>query len=149
MRTTTQHLDAEPGEAHPRVGIGVLVVKAGRVLLGERIGAHGAHTWAPPGGHLEFGESVDACARREVLEETGLVIGTLHAGPYTTDVFARERKHYVTLFLTATLADGEPVVREPAKCARWGWYLWSALPAPLFLPLETLRATGFVPPGAL
>ena len=57
---------------YPRVGIGVIVMRNGLVLLGERIGAHGAGTWALPGGHLEFGESVEQCARREVWEETGL-----------------------------------------------------------------------------
>jgi 8-oxo-dGTP diphosphatase len=142
-------LTSDAADARPRVGVGVLIVRDGRVLLGERIGAHGAHTWAPSGGHLEFGESVEACARREVLEETGLVVTELVRGPYTTDVFAAEGKHYVTLFLTATAVGGEPGVREPEKCAGWGWYLWSALPAPLFLPLETLRARGFVPPGAM
>ena len=54
-----------------RVGVGVIIVRDGNVLLGERAGSHGAGTWALPGGHLEFGETVADCARREVLEETG------------------------------------------------------------------------------
>ena len=55
-----------------QVGVGVLVLRDGRVLLGLRRGAHGAGTWALPGGHLEFNETVAACATRETLEETGL-----------------------------------------------------------------------------
>ena len=42
----------------PRVGVGVIVQRDGRILLGKRLGAHGEGTWALPGGHLEFGESV-------------------------------------------------------------------------------------------
>jgi len=83
------------------VGVGVIVRRDGRVLLGRRSGAHGADTWALPGGHLEFGETVEHCAAREVLEETGLVIDAVMPGPYTSDVFADEGRHYVTLFVVA------------------------------------------------
>ena len=105
----------------PRVGVGVIVLRNGRVLLGERLGSHGAGTWALPGGHLELGETVEQCARREVREETGLEIQEVHSGPFTSDVFALENKHYVTLFVLAHSADGEPVVHERTKCARWVW----------------------------
>jgi 8-oxo-dGTP diphosphatase len=139
---------ADPLFQAPRVGVGVIVLRAGLVLLGERIGAHGAGTWAVPGGHLEFGESVEQCARREVLEEAGLDVEPIGRGPYTSDVFADEQRHYVTLFVLARSARGEPQRREPHKCARWQWCRWSGMPAPLFAPLQTLSASGYVPPGA-
>jgi 8-oxo-dGTP diphosphatase len=129
----------------PRVGVGVFVVQGGRVLLGRRRGAHGAGTWGLPGGHLEHGESIEACARREVLEETGLDVSDLRLGPYTSDVFP-EGKHYVTLFVVARAHDGDaPTVLEPEKCERWEWCVWEALPDPLFLPLASIRATGYDP----
>jgi 8-oxo-dGTP diphosphatase len=134
-------------DSRPMIGVGVLVVRDGRVLLGERRGAHGAGTWAPPGGHLEFGETVDTCARREVREETGLEISNVREAPYTSDVFQAEHKHYITLFVTASAPTGEPEVREPLKCSRWSWHPWSELPRPLFAPLATLLARGFVPEG--
>ena len=59
-------------QERPKVGIGVLIVKDGKILLGERIGAHGSGLFALPGGHLEFGETFEETARREVEEETGL-----------------------------------------------------------------------------
>ena len=132
----------------PSVGVGVIVMRGGLVLLGERLGSHGAGTWALPGGHLEFGESVEQCAKREVFEETGLELQEVSPGPFTNDVFVLEGKHYVTLFVVSHGAKGEPQVLEPTKCARWSWFRWSALPEPLFLPLESLRRTGFVPEGA-
>jgi len=132
----------------PRVGVGVLVWRDGRVLLGRRRGSHGAGTWAPPGGHLAFGEEVADCARREVAEETGLGLGAVTPGPFVNDVFASEGKHYVTLFVMTTQASGEPELREPDKCAGWGWYCWGDWPEPLFAPLKTLVDSGYVPAGA-
>jgi 8-oxo-dGTP diphosphatase len=134
------------GVTIPRVGVGVLVVRGGKILLGLRRGSHGAGTWAPPGGHLEFGETVEACARREAAEETGLTLGDVTRGPWTENVFAAEATHYVTVFVAAAGAAGEPRVLEPAKCERWEWHRWDALPEPLFAPLASLRAAGYRPP---
>lgn len=126
----------------------MIVQRCGLVLLGERIGAHGAHgahTWALPGGHLEFGETPERCARREVQEESGLEIHSLARGPYTSDVFEAEGRHYVTLFVLAHSDSGQAQRMEPAKCLRWGWFAWSELPAPLFKPLQTLVDIGYAP----
>lgn len=61
----------------PRVGVGVLAVRHGRthVLVSLRKSNHGRGEWALPGGHLELGESIESCARRELLEETGIDVG--------------------------------------------------------------------------
>ena len=132
-------------QSAPRVGVGVIVVRDGMILLGQRLGSHGSGTWALPGGHLEFGESPEQCAVREVREETGLEVSNIVRGPYTSDVFAPEGKHYVTLFVIAHSASGQAAVLEPTKCARWEWFRWSELPSPLFQPLATLRDSGFTP----
>lgn len=132
--------------SRPQVGVGVLIVRDDRVLLGLRHGSHGDGTWSPPGGHLEFGESVETCARREAGEETGLELGETWPGPHTNDVFEAEGKHYVTLWVIAT-AGGEPQVLEPRKCLKWHWFKWDALPSPLFLPLANLRDQGFSLPN--
>lgn len=47
------------------VGVAVIVKRGGKILLIKRQGSHGAGTWAPPGGHIDFGESVEETARRE------------------------------------------------------------------------------------
>lgn len=130
---------------HPKVGVGVIVMRDGKVLMHERIGSHGANTWSFPGGHLEFGEAIEDCARREVREETGLEIAKLRIGPYTNDVFAGEGKHYVTLFVLADWVRGEAQVLEPEKCERWEWREWTNMPEPLFLPIRHLRKQGFNP----
>lgn len=127
----------------PAVGVAVIIRKADQILLGLRLAGHGAGTWQFPGGHLEFGETIEACARREVCEETGLELGDVQLGPYTNDIFAAKDRHYITLFALADYAGGTPHVCEPDKCARWAWFAWDALPQPLFLPIVNLLRTGY------
>jgi len=129
----------------PRVGVGVIIVQESLILLGRRKGSHGAGTWALPGGHLEFGESVEDCARRELAEETGLRLKLVMPGPYTNDVMPADGKHYVTVYVQARVEPGEPRTLEPEKCEGWAWFKWSELPENLFLPLRNLLKQGFVP----
>ncbi|WP_052878369.1 nucleotide triphosphate diphosphatase NUDT15 [Vibrio coralliirubri] len=121
-----------------RVGVAAVILREGRVLLGERIGSHGAHTWATPGGHLEWSESIEECAKRETLEETGLVVSGFEKLSFTNDIFEKENKHYITLFVVASDVSGEPQVTEPDKCKQWKWFKLDELPEPLFLPLTNL-----------
>lgn len=134
-------------ENNVQVGVGVIILRDGRVLLGERQGSHGAGTWALPGGHLEFGESVEACARRETEEETGLRLSDITPAPYTNDVMPSEGKHYVTVFVLAHALPGEAQRMEPNKCKEWRWFRWSELPENLFQPLKSLVGQGYVPQG--
>ncbi|MGD8293754.1 MAG: NUDIX hydrolase [Desulfobacterales bacterium] len=127
----------------PLIGVAVIVIKEGRVLLGKRKNAHGSGTWAFPGGHLEFNESIKACARREVFEETGLQIKNLRYGPFTNDVFADEEKHYVTLFVISDYDSGSPVAKEPHKCDKWAWIPWPPDVQPCFLPITNLLKLDF------
>ncbi|KAJ4292093.1 hypothetical protein N0V90_009992 [Kalmusia sp. IMI 367209] len=113
----------------PKVGVGVVIHDgAGHVVMGERAGSHGTGTMQCPGGHLEYGESFAACAKREVLEETGLEVGNIKFLTATNDVFG-EGKHYVTIFVTCTIVgqNKEPKPLEPEKCARWDWVPWSLM----------------------
>ncbi|MGC1878318.1 MAG: NUDIX domain-containing protein [Rhabdochlamydiaceae bacterium] len=121
----------------PRVGVGVAVVRNNRILLGRRKGAHGAGTWSMPGGHLEFGEGVEECAKRELAEETGLKALSFQLGPWVNDVI-EEDKHYITLFVFVNEFEGEVQLLEPHKCEVWQWFERDEFPSPLFLPVESL-----------
>jgi 8-oxo-dGTP diphosphatase len=95
------------------------------VIAGVRRSSHGAGSLALPGGHLEFGEGWAACAAREVMEETGLAVplGDLRMLHVTNDVMEGENKHYVTIFMGATVPAGAAAANlEPGKCEGWGRY---------------------------
>ncbi len=131
-------------EQHPKVGVGVVIRKDGKVLMGLRKGNHATGTWCCPGGHLEMGESWEECARREVLEECGLTISTPTFGWITNDVFGAD-KHYITIAMIADYVSGEPQVLEPHKMDSWQWVSWDALPEPLMLPSVNAKRMGFDP----
>lgn len=136
---------AKTTPARPRVGVSVAIIKNGQVLLGQRRGSHGENTWSYPGGHLECGESWEDCARREVMEEVGLVIGNLRLGIVTNDIFEHDGLHYVTIGLIADYVSGVEQLLEPDKCLMWSWFDWDQLPRPLFLPILNQLSAGFKP----
>ena len=122
----------------PKVGVGVYIEKEGKILLGKRKNAHGEGNWCPPGGHLEFGEEVEECAKREVLEEAGIEISDLKIKTITNDVYKEENKHYITIHVFANYKSGEIKILEPDKCEEWEWFSWDEFPKNLFLPVENL-----------
>ena len=132
-------------EKVPRVGVAVILLKNNKVLLGKRKNAHGEGTWGFPGGHLEFNESIENCVVREVIEETGLKIKNIRIGTFTNDIFDKEGKHYITLFMLADYDSGKVTIMEPERMENWQWYSWDSLPKPLFLPIENLLKSGFNP----
>jgi 8-oxo-dGTP diphosphatase len=132
-------------EKRPKVGVGVFVLKDGKFLMQKRKGKHGDGDWSLPGGHLEFGETPEECATREVLEETSVSISNIRRGPYTNDYFEAEGKHYITLFIISDYGSGEPAVKEPETTEELGWFDMSDMPEPKFLPLANLLKTGYDP----
>ncbi len=107
----------------PRVGVGAIVIKDGKVLLVKRGIPPGKGLWAIPGGHIELGEILQETAEREILEETGVVVKA--RGPvYTFDLIERDnlgkiRFHYIVVDLMAEYVSGEPHGADDALEACW------------------------------
>lgn len=123
-----------------RVGVGIWVTNYwNQLLLGKRLSEHGNGTWAPPGGHLEYGETPCYCAARELEEETGIKVSQTKfiSMGFTNDVFGGG-KHYVTLHYFMPGINIRPRIMEPNKCAEWQWFDVDKLPENLFLPARNL-----------
>ncbi|HYK85592.1 MAG TPA: NUDIX domain-containing protein [Ktedonobacteraceae bacterium] len=129
---------AEPSEKQAKVGVSVLISKGDRILLEKRQHTHGAGTWGPPSGHIDYGETPEQTAIRETKEETGVTISNPKFRVVTNDVFEKEQKHYITVWFEAEYVSGEPKVSAPEEESDVGWFTWDNLPQPLFLPLQHL-----------
>jgi 8-oxo-dGTP diphosphatase len=130
----------------PQAGVYIIIMKEGRVLLGMRKREPNKDCWVVPAGRIGFGESFESCAKREVLEETGLEIENIRQIYCTNDAFPDV--HFVTVHLLADWKSGEPEDREPEKEDSWQWFDWESLPSPLSVTLGKLLETGFDPRNA-
>ena len=114
----------------------MIITQEDQVLLKQRRNSHGDGTWTTPGGHLEYGESLEECAIRETQEGIGITITDVTFLAITNDVY--EEQHYVTIWTAGRHVSGEPTMNAAQEMSAVGWYSWDALPEPLFSPFENL-----------
>ena len=145
-------MESEATGGRPRrpnvgVGVGVLVTRDGALLLVRRA-YHGAGTWATPGGYLDQGEAPEACAVREVREETGVAIapGDLSFRGITNDVWPEDHRHSVTLWFATERSQGDAWLAQPDESAAVGWFPPEEFPGPLYRSLENYLAGRVSPP---
>ncbi len=107
----------------PRVGIGIVLLRGDEVLLVRRAKPPGEGRWSLPGGAQELGETAEACARRELLEETGLQAGPVHmvahADSIHRDAEGRVQYHYTILDFAAHYEGGELAPGDDVSEAAW------------------------------
>ena len=116
--------------SRPLVGVGVVFVRNGLVFLAKRRGALGEGSWGSAGGHLEFGESLEECARRESREELGLEVRHLRF-LCVSNIVAYGR-HYVDVEFLGEIDTQEPRLLEPEAFEGAGWFPLKSPPEPLF-----------------
>lgn len=107
----------------PRVGVGAITVRNGNVLLVKRGIEPSRGLWAIPGGTLKLGETLQECAAREILEETGVRV-RVGSCVYVFDFIEHDdqRKikfHYVIVDFAADYLSGEAKGADDAVDARW------------------------------
>ena len=106
----------------PLVGVGVVVVRDGRVLLIRRAKPPRRGEWSLPGGLQKLGETVFQAASREVMEEAGVIVRPL-AVIDVVDLIEwdeqRVRYHYTLIDILAAFVDGEAVAGADAADVLW------------------------------
>ena len=118
-RTAQYVLRAAAMASHPRnpaPTVDILIELVDRphrpiVLIERRYPPHG---WAIPGGFVDYGESVEAAARREAREETSLDVELVEQFGVYSDPRRDARKHTISIVFIAT-ACGTPVAADDAK----------------------------------
>ena len=135
------------------VGFGVMLLKDRKILLGRRnedtkkadSELRGEGTWTMPGGKLEYQESFEEGARREVIEETGIILKNVKVICVNND--KNEYAHFVTIGLFSKDFEGEAEVLEPKEITEWNWFASKNLPKNIFPPskkvLKNFKARKF------
>ncbi len=107
----------------PQVGIGIIVLRGEEVLLVRRGKPPAKGAWSLPGGRQELGETAEACARRELLEETGVTVGPLtliaHVDSIHRDSTGRIEFHYTILDFGGRYEAGEAVAGDDVTELAW------------------------------
>lgn len=121
-------------------GLGVILIRNGKILLGKRhpdpdkagSAFRSAGEWSLPGGKLEWGETFEECAIREVKEETGITI--LDPKIISVHNFKNKHAHFMTVGVVAKKWKGEAKVMEPDEMTDWQWFPLKKLPYPRYFP---------------
>lgn len=106
----------------PKLGVSACVWRDGKVLLAQRAKPP-VGIWAFPGGHVEAGETTEAAAHRELMEETGLTARFSQLlGLY--DVIRKDAAglltvHYVIACYLGEAGPGEPRAGSDAMAAQF------------------------------
>ena len=121
-------------------GCGALLERDGKILLGMRhpdpdkadSAFRSAGEWCLPGGKLEWQETLEAGAIREVKEETGIII----KNPQVISIHncKNEHAHFMTAGMMTHEWEGQAQVMEPDEIIEWKWFDIHHLPTERYFP---------------
>ncbi len=107
----------------PIVGVGAVIVDAGRVLVIKRGVEPLKGRWSVPGGAVELGETLREAIAREVLEETGLVIEAIEVLEVFDNIYrdpeGRPQYHYVLIDFVCRMTGGVLQAGSDVSEAAW------------------------------
>ena len=86
---------------------------------------------------MEFGERLEEAIVREFDEEHGMEIVIERLLCVADHILPEEGQHWVSPTYIGRHVGGEPLIREPGKCAALGWFDMDDLPEPLSLVTQS------------
>jgi ADP-ribose pyrophosphatase YjhB (NUDIX family) len=95
----------------PRIRVAVILAQDGQILLVRHRKGDRAY-WMLPGGGLDYGETFEACAIRELREETGLEIEVDRMLFLSEAICPRGTRHVVNIYLVGRVVGGAIAVPE-------------------------------------
>jgi ADP-ribose pyrophosphatase YjhB (NUDIX family) len=132
---------SESASVGPRVGCGMAVLKGSAILLLRRAREPEAGCWGIPGGKVDAFETVPDAVRREIKEETGLIVSDIELLCVVDQIDRDRGEHWVAPAYLAQSFAGEARNCEPAKHTGLGWFDLDDLPQPLTVAtLAVVRA---------
>lgn len=105
----------------PVVGVAVVVLKDNKILIGKDT-RKGSSVYGVPGGHWESGETIAECAKREVLEESGVACQDIKLISVYDFFRVDKNRSYVTIGMKAKYTSGELSDLQEEGRLNWGWY---------------------------
>ncbi|MFC1663055.1 NUDIX hydrolase [Patescibacteria group bacterium] len=126
------------------VGVGIMIMRDNKVLLGQRhhdrkkAGSrfHAEGTWTLPGGKVDYGETLEMSAIREIAEETGLRVDKKQLKLVSLSDDRAPEAHFVSVGFLIDDFVGEPEVLEPDTITKWHWFPLDELPQPMYFPSQ-------------
>ncbi|MFN3503167.1 MAG: NUDIX domain-containing protein [Allorhizobium sp.] len=128
----------QPGIDFPGLGVGLAILRDGKLLLCKRKKAPEAGHWNIVGGKVDHMERSEIAARREAEEETGLSIGPIRYLGMTEQLIEADRQHWISLLYVTDDTSGDPQLTEPDKLSEIGWFDLDDLPQPLSVFTQTV-----------
>ena len=128
----------QPGIDFPGLGVGLAILRDGKLLLCKRMKAPEAGHWNIVGGKVDHMEPAETAARREAEEETALEIGEIRYLGLTEQRIEADRQHWISLLYFTDDTTGEPQLTEPDKLSEIGWFDLDDLPQPLSVFTQTV-----------
>ena len=128
------------------IGVGVMIMRDGKVLLGHRHEdsekadslLQGEGTWTFPGGKLDIGEKLGDCVCREAYEETSLKMDKKNLKVISVSDEFSDLAQFTTIGFMCEDFEGEARVMEPDEITQWKWFTLDSLPSPIYKPTQAM-----------
>ena len=106
---------------YPKIVVGALIYNSKKEIFVAR-SKKWKDKWVIPGGHLEWGEKLEDCVKREVFEETGINVNVVELINVQESILANEytkQSHMIFLDYLCEYNNGEIVLNDELQEYKW------------------------------